>query len=278
MTGVVRRLDLHDLVQELCEQTQHREFYMRKRKPRYHVTISPPLLVQLDDAVEPKPSVESGASRPASSRPAGAIDAIDTAMRIGKEAAEWLRFLGEPVPSTKAQRLRHHRDPHDTLHRVRRLGALAVSREHCGRNRPRGDCCTYHCIEADVRRWWSWARIVTRWDMPAWQPDNTCPLCDARGTLRIRLVEKLATCIEDACRGTWDELTIGLLAEHIRAENGEGARIDLTIICDVTHGHQQIAWFTPDPRVTLAPIGDVSLASGSPGTYDDPGLRHVAGG
>jgi len=207
-----RRLDLHDLVRELTEPTQHRELYMRKRKPRYHTTTSPPLLVQLDDAIEPKPSVDTGTPRPATSRPSASIEAIDTANLIDHEAAQWLRHLGQD-------------DPGNAITCVRQVGALAISQDHCGRRTPHRDgrgkvtCCTAHRIEADIRRWWNWARIVTRWDLPAWSPDNTCPLCGSRGTLRIRLVEKLATCID--CRETWDDTTIGLLADHIRTENGE---------------------------------------------------------
>lgn len=210
-----RRMDLYDLVRELCEKTQHWEFYMRKRKPRHHVTTNPPLLVQLAAASTPNPSVEAGASRPAASKPSAAIDAIDTLMRIDHEAAAWVRRLGQD-------------DPGNTIRCVVQVGALAVAQDRCDRASAKRDehgrviCCAYHRIETDVRRWWSWARIVTRWDLPPWQPDNTCPLCGARGTLRVRAVERLATCTEDACRETWDETTIGLLADHIRAENHEG--------------------------------------------------------
>lgn len=203
MTTARRRLDLFDLIRELTENHQHRELYFRKKKPRYHITNNPSLLEQLGDAIEPKASVESGTARPAASKPSAALDAIDTLIRIDTEAARWLRHLGED-------------DPGNTTTCVRHLGALAVSAEHCGR-KPRGDCCTYHAIERDTRRWWTWARIITRWDLPAWQPDNTCPLCGNRGTLRVRVTEKLATCID--CRETWDDTTIALLADHIRTEN-----------------------------------------------------------
>lgn len=206
-----RRLDLVDLVRELTQTTQHHELYMRKQRPRHHVTTNPPLLVQLSAASTPKASVESGTSRPAASKPSAAIEAIDTLLRIDHYAAAWLRSLGED-------------DPGNVIQCVVRLGALAAQ-DHCIRSTPRRNeigwvvCCRYHQIEADVRRWWTWARVVTRWDLPPWQPDNTCPLCGNRGTLRVRIAERLAMCSEDACRETWDETTIGLLADHIRAEN-----------------------------------------------------------
>jgi hypothetical protein len=209
-----RRPDLHDLVRELTEPTQHREQYMRKRKPRYHVTVNPPLLVQLAAASTPKSSTGAGASRPAASKPSAALEATDTLLWIDHDSAAWVRRLGED-------------DPGNVVACVLRVGALAASQDHCGRRTPRRDdrgkvtCCTNHRIETDVRRWWTRARIVTRWDLPAWSPDNTCPLCGSRGTIRIHAVEKLASCTAEACRAAWDETTIGLLAEHIRTENGE---------------------------------------------------------
>jgi hypothetical protein len=211
-----RRLDVFDLVHELCEDTQHREFYMRKRKPRYHTTDNPPLLVQLYRSAMPSYTQVDGAGKVATSRPAASVDAIDTAIRIRTDAARWLRGLGAD-------------DSGDAVAVVRRLGSLTPSQEHCGRRTPRRDkqglviCCTAHRIEGDIRRWWTWARTITGWDLPAWQPDNTCPLCGTRGSLRIRLVDRIASCVEDVCRETWDENTLGLLAEHIRGENGEMA-------------------------------------------------------
>jgi hypothetical protein len=215
VTGPIRRPDLHDMIRELCEDTQHRELYMRKRKPRYHVTNNPPLLVQLKAAATPKASVDSGTARPASSKPSAAIDSIDTLLEIDKQAAAWLRVLGQD-------------DPGNVVRCVVQVGALAPSQDHCGRKTPkRGEdgqviCCTFHDIESDVRRWWSKARVVTSWDLPPFRPDNTCPICAVRGSLRIRVEERLAMCTEEACREVWDETTIGLLADHIRAENHEG--------------------------------------------------------
>lgn len=214
MTARIRRPDLHDLVRELTEVTQHRELYLRKRSVRYHVTLNPPLLVQLAAAATPKASVDAGIARPSSSRPAASIESIDTLIRIDRDAAAWLRSLGED-------------DPGNVIQCVVRLGALAVQ-ERCDRDTGKRDresgwinCCRYHQVEADVRRWWGWARIITRWDLPPFQPANTCPLCGTRGSLRVRVAEQLATCTEDQCRETWDQDTIGLLADHIRRENHE---------------------------------------------------------
>jgi hypothetical protein len=184
-----------DMVRELCEPTKHRQPYHLTLTGRtyHHATISPPLLLQLADAITPSGSAGAGAARPAASRPAARLDAIDTAARIEIDAARWLRTLDQD-------------DAGDLVDVVRRAGTHAATEPRLAR---------------DIRRWWTWARIATGWDLPAWQPDNTCPLCGTRGSLRIRLVEQLATCTNDPCRETWDATTIGLLADHIRAENHE---------------------------------------------------------
>lgn len=224
--GRLGRPEPVDMVRELCEDTAHRERYqpevdpakkaIKHRMPKYHVTQVPPLLVQLDESVEKSGSAEAGTSRPASSRPAGRIVAIDTAYRIEVDASRWLRVLGQDDVAT------------DAIALVRRLASLLPSIERCHRRHALRDkktrqviCCTAHQVEADIGRWWTWSRVVTGWDLPAWEPDNTCPLCGVRGSVRIRLVEKLATCTNDQCRETWDDTTIGLLADHIRAENHE---------------------------------------------------------
>jgi len=193
MTTNRRRINLLDAIHELTEQHQHREFYIRRKKPRYHTTNNPPLLTQLDKSAMPSYAHVDGAGRVAGSRPTANVDAIDTANRIHTDAAQWLRTLGA-------------NDHGQTIDLIRRLTPHAL---------------THHDLARDIRRWWSWARITTGWDLPAWQPDNTCPLCGTRGTIRIRLIEHLATCINDTCRETWDDTTIGLLADHIRTENGE---------------------------------------------------------
>lgn len=189
------KLDLVDMVRELCESTKHRQPYITEETAatRYHSSIAPPLILQLLDAVEPSSSTEagSGVARIAASRPAAAIDAIDTAFKIAVDAARWCRVLGVD-------------DIDDTIPLVRRLLPHALQNKD---------------LAEDIHRWWTWARVITGWDRPAWQPANTCPICGVRGTLRVRVVERLATCT--GCRETWDELNIGLLAEHIQTENHE---------------------------------------------------------
>jgi hypothetical protein len=80
-------------------------------------------------------------------------------------------------------------------------------------------CCDVHRIERDMRRWWTQARLVSGWDQAAWAPNNTCPVCDERRSLRIHAHDKAAFCT--SCRETWGPGSIGILAEHVRAENGD---------------------------------------------------------
>lgn len=192
---VGEEIDLVDMVRELCESTKHRQPYITEETAatRYHSSIAPPLILQLLDAVEPPTTAASGSgsARVAASRPAAAIDAIDTAFKIAVDSARWCRILGLD-------------DIDDTIPLVRRL------LPHAFHNRD---------LKRDIQRWWTWARVITGWDRPAWQPANTCPICGVRGTLRVRVVERLATCT--GCRETWDDLNIGLLAEHIQTENHE---------------------------------------------------------
>lgn len=193
------QLDLHAYVDELTRPHTHREHYeIRRGTTRYaqnHTTRVPPLLAQLK-AASPSGNVEGRDNHGYGSRPAARLEALDTLMLIDREAARWVRFLGAD-------------DPGDTTACIRLLGGLAPSQ----------DKKTQEAIERDVRRWWTWSRIVAGWDSPAWRPDNTCPACGARRTLRINLIAQAAFCVEDSCGETWDASRIGLLAEHIRAES-----------------------------------------------------------
>ena len=204
-----RRPDLHTMIQELTQPTQHRELYMRKRKPRHHTTSNPPLLAQLDESAMPSNTRIDGAGTIAGSRPAANVDAIDTARRIDRDATDWLiRYSWVINSDTDLARdiQRWWITDGDTIDRVRRLAPAALHDPE---------------LANDIARWWTWARITTGWDQPPFQPHNTCPHCGVLGSIRIRLHEHLATCTNDTCRATWNQDTIGLLAQHIRTENGE---------------------------------------------------------
>ena len=196
-----RRLTLADMVHELTRPHTHREHYTIRIghawTGRDHTVTVPALLQQLWDNDTPSNTAEEGPRPGFASKPAARLDALDTATRIDLEASRWIRDLGED-------------DVHlDTARTVRQLHSLAVT----------ADDVIRRAIEHDVRRWWIRARIVTGWDSAPWTPDNTCPQCAERGTLKVRLADRVGMCINDACRATWDDATIGLLADHIRAES-----------------------------------------------------------
>lgn len=207
-------LDMHTIVRQLTEYHTHREPFTGVTDKGtawadVHVTQVPPLIEQLTNA-KPAATKELSGAGPCS-RPAANIDALDTYADIDKYASRWIRDLGED-------------DPLDTIACIRKLYALAASAHFCGKNKAtiedrKVTCCTVHDIERDIRRWWTQARIISGWDIAAWAPNNTCPVCEKRRTLRIRPDDQTAMCT--SCRETWDQGTIGILAEHVRLENGD---------------------------------------------------------
>lgn len=195
-----RGMKLADYIRELTEPHTHVEHYTVRDHgqwaPRNHTTRAPSLLAQLWANDVPSAAIEEGPRPGFGSKPAARLDALDTATRIDIEAHRWITDMGKQAPL-------------DTIRALQLLHSLTVS----------ADVVTRKAVTIDVRRWWIRARVVTGWDAAAWTPDNTCPQCGARGTLRVKLADRIAMCVDDACRSTWDETTIGLLADHIRAES-----------------------------------------------------------
>lgn len=162
----------------------------------WHFTTMPPLLEQLLH-LQPASAGDSS-QRGFRSQPPARIEALDTLGIIDQQAARWVRTLG-------------YDDAAGVVGCIRLLHGLHVSQAVERRDAIRGD----------IRRWWTMARVATGWDSPAWRPANTCPLCGKRGTLRVRLMAQVASCV--ACHETWAPDTIGLLADHIRGENHDQA-------------------------------------------------------
>jgi hypothetical protein len=214
-------LDIHDHVNELTRTHQHIERYEDRQGlelwTKQHVTTAPSLIMQLICGTPASQGSDSGSATFAS-RPAARIEALDTVMLIDDEASRWVKRLGEDDPGDKLDKTTgQHVAGSGTIACISLLHGLHAAAKPCEK-RKKG-CCTAHDIEHDVRRWWHQARIVSGWDSPAWRPDNTCPVCDVRRSLRVNLSLQTALCVE--CREVWDSTTIGLLAEHIRGENLE---------------------------------------------------------
>lgn len=246
-------LDIHDLVRQLTDTHTHREPYEVRVNgtlySRHHVVEVDALVYQLLDDSPGVTGTGDLAGTSASSRPTARVDAVDTVMLIDDEAGGWIERLGGVVPADLiGGRNLSTIAGSGTVLRLRRLHALEPAADSCGRDNlvahlhlstepcgyadtnphRKGDdgawCCSRGRIQNDIRRWWYQARIVAGWDMAAWAPDNTCPVCDVRGKLRIRLDSAL--CID--CRTLWSAAELGVLAEHIRAENREEENLSST--------------------------------------------------
>lgn len=200
-------LHIADAVDELTRPRTNREPYSYVDEHHTvihdrHQTHVPPLLEQLRESLEPGGTGDSGRAVPAS-RPSARIDAMDVYMRIDQAVYDWTK--------TYVEQRRW-----DSL--TDRLRALVGAG-------PNMEDDTQHDLAREARRWVTWAKVTTGWEVPARQPDNTCPLCAVRGGLRVRVgdgitsAEAAAYCTH--CGESWDNSTIGLLAEHIRSENGD---------------------------------------------------------
>ena len=193
MSDLTTRPDLHKMIHELTlAHTQAAIYDHEDNGTAVHVTQAPPLLDQLANAERTTAdNVGFAGFQPAAPL---WLEPLDTLTLIDDEASAWVRNLGDDDPPT-------------TKACVSRLHGLWASATDDDKKR----------IERDVRRWWSQARICSGWDSVAWKPDNTCPMCSERRSLRVKLGDQIAFCVD--CRETWDDTNIGLLAEHIRGEN-----------------------------------------------------------
>lgn len=207
-------------VRELTMPISHRE---RRQIPQHngdgtitwirqdHITTHPSLIDQLDRSGDRLTNTGEDGRGTFGSSPAARLEALDELLRIDHAAARWVRQLGRD-------------DPGDTVGCILILNGLAAALDECPRVErdkvtKKVICCDLHKVDADVRSWWTRARIVTGWDLPAWKPANSCPLCNERGSLRIKIIDQSGMCV--ACDGAWTQVSIGLLADHIRAENDD---------------------------------------------------------
>lgn len=196
---------LLDAVDELTKPHRHEEPYQvlkgRTWDHKQWRTTVPSLLDQLEEAVEPSGSTEAGHRIP-SSTPAARLEALDVLAEIDTEAAQSVVKLGGSQRMTTSDNLRM-------------LVGLAVTFDEQDPD--------LRDIASLARAWRVRAAVVTGWEVPARQPSNTCPICGELGTLRIRLNTGTGsgTAFCTNCRKAWDEQNLGLLAEHLRWENGE---------------------------------------------------------
>lgn len=163
------------------------------QRVRIHRADFPSLLDQLRVAVEPSSGI--GVARGYESSPAASVDAVDLLRDITTRTADMVHAAGGGRPYGVKRRLRAL---------VGLNYADELRREHV----------------ATVRSWVTQARLITRWDQPAIRLRGTCPACNARGTVRVRVDPLSAACAE--CAATWTgDAEMAILGAHIRYTNGD---------------------------------------------------------
>lgn len=196
--------DISHHVNDLTRPLHHRHLFTdaeaRLQGRRLHTAAFPSLLDQLRATTRPtKPGGEEDPMRGIfESRPSARLDALAALIHIDHWSTLWLtRDLG--------RKPRHTTE--DTLRGI--VGAAATTH----------DPDTLRLLHRDVASWARMARITTGWERPPYTPRGSCPACEHRGTIRVRLDERIALCVD--CGEQWTPDTIGILAEHIRWQHGE---------------------------------------------------------
>ena len=147
-----------------------------------------PLLDQLAEVMEPGGVGADGHRVPASAPPAR-IDALDRYLAIMNGVAVRLAYVGVRLaPDLKVN--------------MRRLVGISWSQPE------------WRILDADSARWLTWCRVLTGWDSPPFTPNAKCPACGMRGTLRVRLADRRACCVNPTCDAVWTELEP--LAAYVR--------------------------------------------------------------
>lgn len=173
-----------------------------------HVVTHESLLDQLGDTVTASPLTNADAySGNAGSKPPSRLDAIALLHRIKKES----RAIADTI------RLRRTRDLVD------RLSAIAGATPDLSED-------DRAWIQKRTRSWVITARIVTGWDAAPYAPDVPCPNidCERRASLRIRLDDRVGSCIE--CGEVWDTDRVEQLGHYVNwaSEHLRGAKHWLT--------------------------------------------------
>lgn len=206
---------LADAVDELTRPHTHREPLLpdmapisaRTGKTLHGAVISEvlSLLDQLERSTMPGsgPDPVFGHAAPGS-MPAASMEALDALNAIDREARRTLAYIGGRPRAALDHTLRAL------------IGASSLRGDQVQRD-----------VAQEADRWVSRAKSVTGWETAPFKPDNTCPLCERRHSLRIRTLT--ATDVHASCVGcgeVWTPQTIGLLIAHIRWENRE------VVICE----------------------------------------------
>ena len=199
--------EIADAADALTEPHQHAEpiydydTHRNRRMKRAYVTVQPGLLQALTDAVEPATKPD-GEVRQAGFRsaPPLCVEAVSRLAVIQLAAVRWCWSLKLDLRDTTASNIR----------------ALVGAAGNL-------DSDTQTTLLDELRQWRTWAAVMSGWQSPAYSPKVNCPVdgCGKPNTLRINLTRKTAMCVD--CHATWDEATIGILADYIRTTTDKEA-------------------------------------------------------
>jgi hypothetical protein len=202
--------DIADCADALTDSRQHVEpVYTtdrsRNRKLSHvHRTMQPGLLAQVRERFEPGAQAAGFRSVPGS-RPPLAFEALALHTVISLAAVRWLWSLRIELRNTDESN-------------IRALVGAAGSM----------DSETQAALLFEMRTWHRRAAILTGWQTAPFRPRASCPNCGQQA-LVVNVESKSAFCngfdprTNMPCGAWWDESTVGILAEHVRAQNGDVA-------------------------------------------------------
>lgn len=199
-------VEIADLAEELCDRRQHTETVYEWSRSRNRVakqirTVQAGLLEQLHDAIHSDATTdEQGRRGIQASRPPLLLEALARWLDIVTGANEWMSHARE-----------QHRG--DVAANIRALVGAAA----------RFDSAERHRLLRDLRRWRTWAAVMSGWAHAPLQPHVACPNpeCAAMGSLRVFPERKSGFCVD--CRHVWDDRdgSINVLANYIRNETAK---------------------------------------------------------
>lgn len=197
---------IREVGDDLTEPHQHAETLEywdrnRHRKTRRRTVTMPGLLQQLADMYTHAAGEEDGARSVPDSKPPGHWDALSRHTAVTLGALGWV------------QRLRL--DPRDTVEsNIRALVGVSPTLDPDDARR----------LLKDMRRWKTWAEIITGWKTPPWTPVAPCPAAVAgedgttrscgKRSLRVNLTYATAYC--PSCGTTWDAIGLRTLGKYVQ--------------------------------------------------------------